>query len=81
MSLPRQQINVDTFTATGTATTVFTIPHGFAVKPSFCSVAPANALSAALCYWTWDATNITVTYLSGLTGSVSLEWCATLGTL
>ena len=65
-----------TATPTGTATTVFTIPHNLGFVPAFAQVVPQNALSAALYSVSWDATNITVTYLVGLTGSVSLGWMA-----
>lgn len=61
---------------TGTATTVFTIPHSLGTTPSFASVQPKNVLSAALFYATWDATNITVTYAAGLTGALALGWMA-----
>lgn len=61
---------------TGTATTVFTIAHGLGRTPQWASVTPGNALSAALFSAAWDATNITVTYLAGLTGALSLNWTA-----
>lgn len=61
-----------TASPTGTATTVFNIPHGMAVTPAFAAVVPKNTLSAALFFVTWDSTNITVTYLAGLTGALSL---------
>ncbi len=60
----------------GAATTVFTIAHGMGTAPSWCGVAPGNVLSAALMYVAWDATNITVTYLAGVTGTMSLNWIA-----
>jgi hypothetical protein len=60
----------------GAATTVFTIAHGMLKAPVWCGVTPGNALSAALFSCTWDATNITVTYLVALTGTLSLEWIA-----
>lgn len=61
---------------TGTATTVFNIAHGVGSAPSFVSVTPKNTLSAALFNVSWDATNITITYLTGLTGALSLGWMA-----
>lgn len=75
-SAPSRPIKTGTATPTGTATTVFTIAHGMGVAPSWCGVTAQNALSAALSAVTWDATNITVTYLAGLTGALSLAWVA-----
>lgn len=63
-----------TATPTGTATTVFTIAHGLGATPSHVSVTPKNLLSTALFTVAWDATNITVTYITGLTGALSLGW-------
>lgn len=65
-----------TFAPTGTATTVFNIPHGLGATPAFAQVVGKNLLSTALFTTTWDATNITVTYLTGLTGTLSLGWVA-----
>ena len=61
---------------TGTATTVFTIPHGLGAIPAHAVITPRNALSAALYYLTVDSTNITVTYLAGITGALSIGWFA-----
>lgn len=61
---------------TGTATTVFTVAHGMGASPTFCSVTPKNLLATALFTTSWDATNITITYLTGLTGALSLGWMA-----
>jgi len=59
--------------------TAFTIAHGLGSAPAYVSVVPRNALSAALCYVTSDATNITVTYLvAPLTGSLGFSWSAEL---
>lgn len=69
-------IRSGTSSPTGSATTVFTIAHGMGTIPSWCGVTPGNALSAALFYATWDATNITITYLVALTGATSFEWVA-----
>lgn len=69
-------LTTGTVTPTGTATTVFTIPHSLGTTPSFAMVIGKNVLSTALFTTTWDATNITVTYLTGLTGALSLSWMA-----
>jgi hypothetical protein len=61
---------------TGAATTVFTFPHGMATTPAFVSVMPRNSLSSALFSINWNATNVIVTYLTAITGSVSLGWQA-----
>lgn len=71
-----QPIKTGTSAPVGAATTVFTIAHGVGTVPAFCSVTPNNTLSTALFNVTWDATNITVTYLVGLTGTLSLKWVA-----
>jgi len=65
-----------TSTPTGAITTVFTIPHGLGTSPAFAQVVGKNLLSTALFTTTWDATNITVTYLTALTGALSLGWVA-----
>lgn len=65
-----------TATPTGSVTTTFMIPHGLGSIPNFAMVMPKNALATALYSLTWDATNITVTYLAALTGSLSLAWFA-----
>ena len=72
-----KKITAGTATPTGTATTVVTIAHGLGSTPSFHDVRPGNLLSAALFYSTADATTITITYLSALTGLLSLNWMAT----
>lgn len=73
-SAPIKTLTTGTATPTGSATTVFTIPHGLGLAPSFAKVTPKNSLSAALFYATTDSTNITVTYLAALTGALSLNW-------
>lgn len=60
----------------GTASTVFNIPHGLGKVPTHAAVIPKNALSAALYFITTDSTNITVTYLAGITGTLSISWLA-----
>lgn len=63
-------------TPTATASTVFTVPHGLGTVPVWCGVSPGNVLSAALFDVNWDSTNITITYLTALTGALSLAWMA-----
>lgn len=70
------QMRSGTATPTGTATTVFTVAHGLGTTPAWCGVSPGNVLSGALFYIAWDATNITITYLTALTGTLSLRWVA-----
>ena len=65
-----------TATPTGAATTAFTIAHGLARVPAWCGVTPGNALSAALFSVSWDGTNITVTFITAVTGATSLQWLA-----
>ena len=64
-------------TATGTATTVFTVTFG-GTQPNAtykANVTPTNALSSALFYVTnKTATTFDVTYLAGLTGAVAFDW-------
>lgn len=69
-------ITTGSATPTGTATTVFTVSHGLGSTPSFAAVSPKNVLTAALCHVTWDSTNITLTFLVALTGSLSFSWVA-----
>lgn len=61
-------------TPTGSATTVFTVPHGLGAIPSYSGVTPQNVLSSALFFVTADATNVKITYLTGLTGQLALNW-------
>lgn len=61
---------------TGAATTVFSFAHGMATTPAFVAVMPRNSLSSALFSVNWNATNVIVTYLTAITGSVSLGWQA-----
>lgn len=63
-------------TPTATASTVFTLPHGLGCIPAWCGVTPGNVLSASLFDVNWDNTNITVTYLTSLSGALSLYWIA-----
>lgn len=66
------------YSGTGTATTVFVFPHNLPSTPTHISMTAMNTLSAALFSTTWDATNVTVTYLTALTGALSLGWLATV---
>jgi hypothetical protein len=75
-STPVKTITTGSVAPTGSITTVFTIPHALGTTPTFAHVSPKNLLSTALFTTTWDATNITVTYLTGLTGALSLGWMA-----
>lgn len=45
-------------------TTVFTYAHGLSAAPSQVFLSEKNAVSAALHYWTWDATNVTITFVA-----------------
>ena len=63
-------------TPTGTASTVFNVPHGMGTKPRWCGISAENVLSAAAYTVTWDATNVIVTYLTAITGALSLGWVA-----
>lgn len=56
-------------------TTVFTIPHGLSSVPKHAEVSAGNALTAVLRHVSWDATNITITFLTApLAGTLSLRW-------
>lgn len=66
-----------THSATGTATTTFTVTIGetMANTSYFPTISPSNALSAA--YWYINnktTTTFDVVYLAGLTGAVAFEW-------
>ena len=61
-------------TPTGAATTIFMVPHSLGSIPSYVGVTPQNVLSSALFFVTADATNVKVTYLTGLTGQLALNW-------
>lgn len=63
--------------ATNGILTAFTIAHGLSGTPVHVNIVPKSALSSALFFVTWDATNITVTYaVAPLTGNLSLSWMA-----
>lgn len=65
------------FSGTGTATTSFVVTIGSTMANSTykVNVTPTDALSAALFYIsTKTTTTFTVTYLSGLTGTVAFDW-------
>lgn len=74
LSNVNKSIKTGSSSPVGSVTTVFQIPHGMSTIPSFANVTAKNVLSAALFTTTWDATNITVTYVTGLTGTLSLGW-------
>ena len=63
-------------TPSGAATTIFNIPHGLGKIPAWCGITPGNVLSAALFDVSWDTTNITVTYMTAVTGVLSIQWVA-----
>lgn len=73
-------LNQSSGTATPVANgviTVFNITHGLGRIPTNVIVNGGNALSSATRIITWDATNITITYLvAPLTGTLSLRWTA-----
>lgn len=65
------------FSGAGTATTVFTVTIGATMANSTykVNVTPTSALSAALFYVTnKTTTTFDVTYLAGLTGTVTFDW-------
>jgi len=65
------------FSATGTATTAFTVTFGGTQPNSTYQVliTPTNALTAAVLYVTSKTTTtFTVTFLTGLTGTVAFDW-------
>jgi len=67
-----------TFSGDGT-TTSFTIPHGLASTPTVVKLEAKSADAAGDKYWTADATNITVTFLTpppAGTDNVVLSWKA-----
>ena len=66
-----------TFTATGAATSTFTVTTGVTMPDTSYTVdiSPRNALSAALWYISdKTTTTFTVTYLTALTGAVAFDW-------
>jgi hypothetical protein len=77
----RQKVNKGlngSYSATGTATTSFTVTFGGTQPNSTYKVivTPTNALTAAMFYVTSKTTTtFTVTFLSGLTGTVAFDWC------
>jgi len=77
----RQKVNKGlngSYSATGTATTSFTVTFGGTQPNSTYKVivTPTNSLTAALFYVTSKTTTtFTVTFLSGLTGTVAFDWC------
>lgn len=75
--IPPRKVKVGTLSQTGTATTAFTFAHGMSSAPSHVAVTAKNTLSAALFATTWDSTNITITYMTAITGTLSLGWLAT----
>jgi len=67
-----------TFSGDGTTKT-FTIPHGLAATPTVVKLEAKTADAAGDKYWTADATNITVTFLTAPpsgTNNVVLSWKA-----
>jgi len=68
-----------TGTATGAANgsaTVFTIAHGLGAVPYSAFVIPSSVLGSTINYsYTYDATNITVTFASApTTGTITFQW-------
>jgi hypothetical protein len=56
---------VATITKSGDGTTtVFTYAHGLGAAPAQVFLSEKNAVSAALHHWTWDATNVTITFVA-----------------
>lgn len=75
-SAASMQMRSGTASPTGAVTTVFTVAHGLGTTPAWCGVSPGNALSSALFNISWDSANITITYLTALTGTLSIRWVA-----
>lgn len=71
-------------TGTGTpngdnVTLTFAFAHGLGATPSWVGVSPRNLRSCGDFFCTWDATNITVTYLVAPTaGALSLSFIAVM---
>lgn len=75
-NLPAQVI-AGSFSGTGTATTAFVVTIGVTMANTTykVNVTPTAALAAAVFYVTTKSTTqFTVTYLAGLTGTVSFDW-------
>lgn len=72
-----QQIIAGSFSGVGTATTVFTVTIGSTMSNATYKVnaTPTNLLAAAVFYVTnKTTTTFDVTYLAGLTGTVTFDW-------
>ena len=70
-------MKLNSFSGVGTATTVFTVTIGQTMANTTykVNVTPTSALSAALFYVTnKTTTTFDVTYLAGLTGTVTFDW-------
>lgn len=73
-----ENCGVATFSGNGTQTQ-FTIPHGLAEAPTAVALEAKSADAAGAKYWTADATNITVTFITAPpagTNNVVLSWKA-----
>jgi hypothetical protein len=70
-------VKAGSFSGTGTATTTFVVTTGVTMPNNTykVNVTPTSALSAAVFYVTSKSTTqFTVTYLAGLTGTVTFDW-------
>jgi hypothetical protein len=76
LTFPVRQVANGLATPSGAATTIFIVPHSLGKVPLWCGITPGNVLSAALFDVGWDSTNITVTYMTAITGALSLQWIA-----
>lgn len=75
--LTDSKVTAGSFSGAGTATTVFTVTIGVTMANSTykVQVTPTSSLSAALFFVTnKTATTFDVTYLAGLTGTVTFDW-------
>lgn len=72
-----RKIKIGILTQTAAAATSFIFPHGMSTAPAHVTVTAKNTLSAALFATGWDNTNITITYVTAVTGTLSLGWLAT----
>lgn len=78
---PHEGQGVATKNGVGPGTTQFTIAHGLWGAPTWATVTPGSADAATDYYVSYDATNITVTYLVAPpigVGNVVLNWSAGL---